>query len=79
MSLRLDKLPDRTQARLTISVTPELASALQDYAHIYQQTYGLAEKPETLIPAMIEKFLADDAGFRRARKALHTEASKGET
>ncbi|WP_375208241.1 DUF2274 domain-containing protein [Hyphococcus sp.] len=75
MTLRLDRLPDRTPVRMSLSVDPELASALSDYAEIYRQTYGAEEKPETLIPAMIECFLASDAGFKRARRALHANAS----
>lgn len=75
MTLRLGQLPDRTPVRLSLSVDPELASALSDYAEIYRQTYGAEEKPEALIPAMIESFLASDAGFKRARRALHSNAS----
>ena len=75
MTLRLEKLPDRTPVRMSLSVDPELASALSDYAEIYRQTYGAEEKPEALIPAMIESFLASDAGFKRARRALHSNAS----
>ena len=78
MTLRLDRLPDRTPVRMSLSVDPELASALSDYAEIYRQTYGDEEKPEALIPAMIESFLASDAGFKRARRALHSNASNGE-
>ena len=76
MSLRLDKLPDRTPVRMSISVDPDLAAALADYSEIYRLTYGAEEKPEALIPAMIESFLASDAGFKRARRALHSNASK---
>jgi hypothetical protein len=75
MTLRLGQLPDRTPVRMSLSVDPELASALSDYAEIYRQTYGAEEKPEALIPAMIESFLASDAGFKRARRALHANAS----
>lgn len=76
MSLRLPKLPDRTPVRMNLSVDPDLASQLNDYAEIYGQTYGTPEKPETLIPAMLESFLGSDAGFKRARRALH--ANKGD-
>ena len=78
MSLRIGQLPDRTPVKLTVSVDPALASALTDYAAIYAETYGAEEKPETLVPAMLEMFLSSDAGFKRARKALHARASKGE-
>jgi hypothetical protein len=74
MSLRLDKLPDRTPVRMSISVDPDLASALADYSKIYRQTYGAEEKPEALIPAMLHQFLGGDTGFKRARRALHTNA-----
>ncbi|MEM9377686.1 MAG: DUF2274 domain-containing protein [Pseudomonadota bacterium] len=43
---------------------------------MYGATYGTPEKPETLIPAMLENFLGCDAGFKRARRALH--ANKGD-
>jgi hypothetical protein len=78
MSLRIGQLPDRTPVKLTVSVDPALASALTDYAAIYAETYGAEEKPETLVPAMLDMFLSSDAGFKRARKALHARASKGE-
>ena len=78
MSLRIGQLPDRTPVKLTVSVDPDLASALADYAAIYAETYGAEEKPETLVPAMLDMFLSSDAGFKRARKALHASASKGE-
>lgn len=78
MSLRIGQLPDRTPVKLTVSVDPDVASALIDYAAIYAETYGAEEKPEALVPAMLEMFLSSDAGFKRARKALHARASKGE-
>jgi hypothetical protein len=76
MTLRIAKLPDRTPVKMTISVDPELAAALADYAAIYRESYGVEEKPETLIPVMLETFLGGDAGFKRARKALHANASR---
>lgn len=36
--LKLTKLPDRTPVKLTISVLPDLAKALEDYAAIYEAT-----------------------------------------
>lgn len=70
MTLRLERLRDRTPVRMTISLDPELAAALTDYAELYRQFYGTQEKPETLVPAMLQSFLGADAGFKRARKAL---------
>ncbi|MCR9078543.1 MAG: DUF2274 domain-containing protein [Hyphomonadaceae bacterium] len=78
MSLRLSQLPDRTPVRMTIALDPELATALGDYAEIYERTYGKTEKPEALVPAMLETFLGSDAGFKRARKALSNNARTGD-
>lgn len=75
MTLRLGPLPDRTPVRMTLSIDPDLAVALADYAEIYRATYGTEEKPEALIPAMLVAFLASDTGFKRARKALQSTAS----
>jgi len=78
MTLRLDKLPDRTPVRMSISLEPDLASALNDYATLYEKSYGHQEKPETLIPAMLDTFLNSDAGFKRARKSLHLPQTQGD-
>jgi hypothetical protein len=71
MTLRLEKLPNKTLVRISIAIEPDLAAALTDYAAIYQQTYGEEEKPEALVPAMLHQFLGSDAGFKRARRAFH--------
>lgn len=78
MPLRLPQLPDRTPVRMTIALEPELATALGDYAEIYERTYGKTEKPEALVPAMLEAFLGSDAGFKRARKSLSNNARTGD-
>lgn len=78
MTLRLEKLPDRTPVRLTLALDPETHAALTDYAAIYLATYGQEERAETLAAAMVESYLASDAGFRRARRDLHPPASKGD-
>jgi len=78
MTLRLSKLPDRTPVRMTIAMDPDLASKLGDYALVYKRSYGAAEKPEALVPAMLESFLSSDAGFKRARKTLSQTAGRGE-
>ena len=78
MPLRLPQLPDRTPVRMTIALEPELATALGDYAEIYERTYGKTEKPEALVPAMLAAFLGSDAGFKRARKSLSNNARTGD-
>jgi len=61
--LKLAKLPDRTPVKLTITVSPELSRALQNYAQLYQQEYGEEETVVELIPFMLREFLNGDRKF----------------
>ena len=66
--LKLAKLPDRTPVKITITVTPDLNAALNQYAQAYRATYGETESVAELIPYMLGSFLAGDRGFAKARK-----------
>ncbi|HUZ72349.1 MAG TPA: DUF2274 domain-containing protein [Stellaceae bacterium] len=72
--LKLAKLPDRTPARITITVSPELNQALRQYAGIYRATYGETESVAELIPFMLGAFLDSDRGFTKARKEVPLDA-----
>jgi hypothetical protein len=65
--LKLQKLPDRTPMKLTISITPDLHQALADYADAYREAYGQAEAVTDLIPYMLRSFLDGDRGFTRRK------------
>lgn len=67
--LKLARLPDRTPVKLAITITPDLQSALKEYAALYAQTYGTEEPIAELIPAMLAAFLDSDRNFVRAREA----------
>ena len=67
-NLKLGKLPDRTPAKITITVNADLNQALRDYATLYRATYGEAESVAELIPFMLEAFLNSDRAFAKARK-----------
>ncbi|MGO4728641.1 MULTISPECIES: DUF2274 domain-containing protein [unclassified Inquilinus] len=67
--LKLRRLPDRTPVKISFQATPELASGLQAYADLYQETYGQAEAFADLIPHMLECFLASDRAFVTAQKS----------
>lgn len=67
-SLKIDKLPDRTPVKFSISVTPDLKQTLEDYAAAYEAAYGSAEQVADLIPHMLEAFLLSDRAFARQRK-----------
>jgi hypothetical protein len=75
--LKLAKLPDRTPVKLTISLTPELHSALRSYAGAYREVYQSDEKVETLVPAMLELFLASDKHFAKSCKTETGAAKEG--
>ena len=66
--LKLAMLPDRTPVKITITVAPDLNAALGRYAECYRELYSQAETIQTLIPYMLEAFLAGDRGFAKARK-----------
>src|SRR5262245_55868955 len=68
--LKLAKLPDRVPIKMTITVQPDLAQALREYAAVYRATYGEAESVEELIPFMLAGFLESDRGFAKARKEV---------
>ena len=71
MSLRLSKLPDRTPVKISITVSPGLNTALQDYCEVYRRVYpGQKESVADLIPFMLDAFMNADPGFKRARKEL---------
>ncbi|MBO9669536.1 MAG: DUF2274 domain-containing protein [Sphingobium sp.] len=75
VDLKLGKLPDRTPVKLAITITPDLQSALNDYASLYAQAYGREEPVTELIPAMLATFLESDRNFAKARE----EVRKGRT
>ena len=66
--LKLDKLPDRTPVKISISVPPELNRSLATYAELYQEAYGQAESVADLIPYMLQNFLDADKGFMKAQR-----------
>lgn len=70
MTLKLDRLPDREAVKFTFTADADLKAALNDYAEIYQRTYGQKESVAELIPFMLNAFMEADPGFRRARRQL---------
>lgn len=72
-TLKLGKLPDRTPVKITISVSPALGKALQQYADAYNEAYGGAdpEPVSELVPYMLQSFLESDRGFAKSLKEKH--------
>ena len=64
--LRLGPLPRTATVKVTIALTTELKADLERYAALHAQTYGEPIDAATLIPHMLEAFMARDRGFKRA-------------
>ena len=65
--LRLGPLPKTENIKLTFACPTGLKAELDRYAALHAQTYGEAVDAATLIPHMLEAFMATDRGFRRGR------------
>ena len=65
--LRLGPLPSTSSTKLTFACPASLKMDLDRYAALHAQTYGEAVDAATLIPHMLEAFMATDRGFRRGR------------
>ena len=62
--LRLGPLPKTESTKLTFACPASLKADLDRYAALHAQTYGEAVDAATLIPHMLEAFMAGDRGFR---------------
>ncbi|KWT79641.1 hypothetical protein AW889_13960 [Pseudomonas aeruginosa] len=65
--LRLGPLPKTENVKLTFACPASLKADLDRYAALHAQTYGEPVDTMTLIPHMLEAFMAGDRGFRRKR------------
>ena len=63
--LRLGPLPSNSSTKLTLTCPTSLKADLDQYATLHAQTYGEAVDAATLIPHMLDAFMAGDRGFRR--------------
>ena len=63
--LRLGPLPRTASVKLTFACPASLKADLDRYAALYAQTYGETVDAATLIPHMLEAFMAGDRGFKR--------------
>ena len=65
--LRLWPLPKTETVKVTIVLTTVLRADLERYAALHAQTYGEPIDAATLIPHMLEAFMARDRGFRKTK------------
>ncbi|KXS55451.1 MAG: conjugal transfer protein [Marinobacter sp. T13-3] len=64
--LRLGPLPRTETTKLTFVCPASLKADLERYAELHSQTYGESVNAVTLIPHMLEAFMARDRGFKKA-------------
>lgn len=65
--LRLGPLPKTETVKVTIALTTALKADLERYAALHAQTYGEPIDAATLIPHMLEAFMARDRGFKKSK------------
>jgi hypothetical protein len=65
--LRLGPLPKTETVKLTFTCPASLKEDLERYAELHAQTYGEPVDAVTLIPHMLEAFMARDRGFRKGK------------
>ena len=76
--LRLGPLPKIATVKVTIALTTALKADLERYAALHAQTYGEPIDAATLIPHMLEAFMARDRGFKRAARPRTVATQKNE-
>lgn len=64
--LRLGPLPKTATVKVTFACTSVLKAELDRYAELHAKTYGEPIDAATLIPHMLDAFMARDRGFKRA-------------
>lgn len=70
-NLKLGPLVDDKPVKLTIELPAAVHRDLADYAEVLGRETGRPiEEPAKLIAPMVERFMATDRGFAKARKAL---------
>ena len=75
--LRLGPLPSSSSVKLTFTCSASLKADLDRYAALHAQTYGEAVDAVTLIPHMLEAFIAGDRGFRKGSVSRTVPAKPG--
>lgn len=68
--LRLGPLPKNETVRFSFNCTKALQADLERYAVLHSQTYGEPADAATLVPHMLEAFMARDREFKK-RRATH--------
>ena len=64
MKIRLGPLPKTDPVKLSIAVSVEIKDRLEQYAQLHAATWNEPVELATLIPYMLEQFMARDKAFK---------------
>ena len=64
MKIRLGLLPKTDPVKLSIAVSVEIKDRLEQYAQLHAATWSEPVELATLIPYMLEQFMARDKAFK---------------
>lgn len=67
--LKLGPLPDDKPVKLTVELPAELHRSLVDYGRLLADPGSPPVDPVRLIVPMLERFIATDRGFAKARRS----------
>lgn len=69
--LKLSSVPDDKPVKLSVELPPDINRDLLDYAAVMARETGQpAPEPAKLIAPMLQRFMATDRAFMKARKLL---------
>jgi len=74
--LRLGPLPKTETVKITFTCTVILKAALERYAAMHAQAYGEPVDAVTLIPHMLEAFMARDRAFKKIGSVSNSGSSR---
>jgi hypothetical protein len=70
VKIKLGKLPNNVNVRVSVSMTATLKAQLERYAELHSQTWEQKVDAATLIPYIVEQFLANDRAFRKRERGI---------
>lgn len=70
--LKLGDVPDHKPIKLTVTLTAAQHGQLVSYAQAVAAEQGRTVEPARLVPLILERFIATDRAFVRARKDAPT-------
>lgn len=73
--LKLSAIPDDKAVKLTVELPAAVYRDLTAYAEVIGRESGQAPEPVKLIVPMIQRFMATDRAFAKARRAAGRQAA----